>query len=127
MGKFFISAFIVAGLMAFEPNVLAAEETEPTQGTSSTVTAPNEVMVEGQVTAIEGDTLRIKDKSGYDHSFKVTDPSMLDEFKSGDNVEILIQSPEAMESSPVPTPKTMESSPVPTPPGLRQRLKKYVP
>lgn len=123
MSKFFLSTFVVAGLMVFGPNLISAQEQEPT----STATEPGEVMVEGEVTAIEGSTLQIKDKSGYNHSFKVTDPSMLDEFKSGDNVEILIQSPEAMESSPVPTPKTMESSPVPTPPGLRQRLKKYVP
>ncbi len=105
MVKFFVSAFIALGLLVFGADLLAAQEAE------STVPAPSEVTVEGQVTAIEGDTLQIKDSSGYDHSFKVTDPNMLDEFKSGDSVEILIQSPEATETEQEP----MAATPAPTP------------
>ena len=125
MGKLFLSTFVVAGLMVFGPNLISAQGQEYT----STVTQPGEIMVKGQVTAVEGDTLQIKDKSGYNHSFKVTDPNMLNEFKSGDNVEILVRSPKAMRRSPAPTPTVMQSSPVPTPTpaGLRQRLKKYMP
>lgn len=125
MGKLFLSTFVVAGLMVFGPNLISAQAQEYT----STVTQPGEIMVKGQVTAVEGDTLQIKDKSGYNHSFKVTDPNMLNEFKSGDNVEILVRSPKAMRRSPAPTPTVMQSSPVPTPTpaGLRQRLKKYMP
>ncbi|HSE82986.1 MAG TPA: hypothetical protein VLB01_00390 [Thermodesulfobacteriota bacterium] len=116
MGKFFVSAFVALGLLVFGANLVSAEETESTQSTSSTVTAPNEVMVEGQVTAIEGDTLQIKDKSGYDHSFKVTDPTMLNEFKSGDSVEILIQSSEeGMEGTTGTEPEPMATTPAPTP------------
>jgi Cu/Ag efflux protein CusF len=105
MGKFLVSAFIALGLSVSGANLLAAEEQESTtsteieqrttHSTSSTATEPNEVMVEGQVIAIEGDTLKVKDSAGYNHSFKVTDPTMLNEFKSGDNVEILVQSSEA--------------------------------
>ena len=125
MGKLFLSTFVVAGLMVFGPNLISAQAQEYT----STVTQPGEIMVKGQVTAVEGDTLQIKDKSGYNHSFKVTDPNMLNEFKSGDNVEILVRSPKAMRRSPAPTPTVMQSSPVPTPTpaGLRQKLKKYMP
>src|ERR671923_2275948 len=113
MGKFFVSAFVALGLLVFGSNLLSAEETGSTHSTSSTVTAPGEVMVQGQVTSIQGDTLRIKDNSGYDHSFKVTDPTMLDDFKSGDNVEISIQSSKASGTEQEPMASTPAPSPTP--------------
>ena len=120
MRNLFISALVAVGLLVFGPSLFAAEQhetkssteihqhsMESTQSTGTTV--PNELTVEGQITSIQGDTLQVTDDAGYSHSFRVTDTNMLNNFKSGDRVEISIQSAEKG------TTGTMKNSPAPTP------------
>lgn len=114
MNKLFVSALLAAGIMVGGGSAFATDSgeeasSEAMEGTSTEMTGESseqmkmddEMMmrmggVTGEVTGIEGDTIRIKDKQGITRSFEITGDQNLEELsvetiQIGDKVYVQFQ------------------------------------